>query len=369
MERKALFTPGPLSTSVETKNAMLVDVGSRTPEFINIIRETRVMLLEIAGVTARSYQAILMQGSGTYALEAYVRSCMNEDTILLVLVNGEYGRRFAKIARDCGANTHVLTFRDTERIDPEKVKEFLTNRPDITHVHAVHCETTTGIINDVAAIGQLVHETAERIFSVDAMSSLGAVPLALYGMHIDALISSANKCIEGVPGIAFVIASTPLLERTGYGFMHSTVLDLHEQLQYMNETGQFRFTPPTHVILALHEALTALKKESVIGRHDRYARNARMIVDAFKSLGFETYLDESLLSNIITTFKFPTDTFDFYAYYEHLEQNGIILYPGKVTNEDTFRIGHIGQISYTDIQLLTKLSYNYLKRGNREVLS
>jgi len=351
-EKKLLFTPGPLSTSATVKQAMMRDLGSRDSEFIDLVRRIRRRLLELGNVADAGYEAVLMQGSGTFAIESVISSVLPRNGKLLVLTNGAYGQRMAQIARTLGIATETCTFPEARPVDPTQARQALVRDPASTHVGIVHCETSTGIINPVHEIGGLVRELG-RVFMVDAMSSFGGVPIDLGASHIDFLVASANKCIQGVPGFGLVLARRDLL-MAAEGFARSVSLDLLAQLKGFERDGQFRFTPPTHALVAFWQALVELDEEGgVAGRASRYARNHRVLVDGMKVLGFEAYLAPQHQSNIITSFRFPAHpNFDFNEFYRRLSEQGFVIYPGKVSDADCFRIGTIGHLFPDDFRSL-----------------
>jgi len=348
---KLLFTPGPLTTSATVKAAMLRDTGSRDRDFLRIVREIRERLLTIGG-NAGEYECVLMQGSGTFAIESVISSAIPRDGKLLVLVNGAYGRRIAQMARVHGIETETLDTPENRRISPEAVARHLAAAHGMTHVAVVHCETTTGIVNPVESVGALV-ERAGAAYIVDGMSSFGAIPLDLARARIDFLISSANKCIEGVPGFGFVLArSGRILEARGRA--RTLSLDLHAQWAGLESDGQFRFTPPTHVLLAFHQALLELEAEGgVAGRAARYSANHAALMRGMKELDFGAYLAPEDQSYIITTFRYAQHPgFRFEEFYQRLSDLGFVIYPGKLTAEPCFRIGTIGRLSPSDIDAL-----------------
>lgn len=349
---KLLFTPGPLTTSQRVKQAMLRDLGSRDYEFINLIRDIRRRLVALGGVDEEYYTAIPLQGSGTFALEAVLSSTVPPDGKVLVIVNGAYGRRVVQMAQLLRIATVVYEVNEDEVPSVEQVDAQLSSDRSITHVCVAHCETTTGIFNPVAAIGEIVRRH-ERIYFVDAMSSFGAVPLNLSDAGIDYLVSSANKCIEGVPGFAFVLARKKALFGTE-GYARSLSFDLLAQYRGLEQNGQFRFTPPTHTMLAFHQALLELEEEGgIAGRAARYRKNHDILVTGMRAMGFVEYLAPAHQGYIITSFRYPTDTaFDFEEFYRCLNDRGYAIYPGKVSNADCFRIGHIGRLFETDMQNL-----------------
>lgn len=349
---KLLFTPGPLTTSRAVKQAMLRDLGSRDYEFIALVRDIRQRLVQLGEVTEEAYTAIPMQGSGTFGLEAVLASTIPPDGKLLVIVNGAYGRRVVQMAQVLRIATVVYELPEDQKPDPAQVDVRLAADPAITHVCVAHCETTTGIFNPVAAIGEVVRRHG-RIYFVDGMSSFGAVPLNLADAGIDYLVSSANKCIEGVPGFAFVLARKAALLATA-GYARSLSLDLLAQYQGLEGSGQFRFTPPTHALLAFHQALLELAAEGgVAGRAARYRANHETVLAGMEQLGFVAYLAPGDQGYIITSFRYPTDlAFDFDDFYRRLNERGYAIYPGKVSNADCFRIGHIGRLFVADMQNL-----------------
>lgn len=353
---KLLFTPGPLTTSATVKSAMLHDAGSRDLEFIRIVREIRERLLAIGGAAPTEgedgYECVLMQGSGTFSIEAVISSAIPREGKLLVLINGSYGRRIAQMARIHGIATETLDVAENRKITSEAVRERLATPPEFTHIAIIHCETTTGIINPIVEIGEVVRQ-AGAVYIVDAMSSFGAIPVDLGAAHIDFLISSANKCIEGIPGFGFVLARRScLLEAKGQA--RTLSLDLHAQWAGLESDGQFRFTPPTHALLAFHQALCELEAEGgPAARSSRYRANHEALVRGMIGMGFDAYLAHEDQSCIITTFRYPSDPeFNFEKFYGRLSELGFIIYPGKLTTEPCFRIGTIGRLSPGDITAL-----------------
>lgn len=351
MGDKLLFTPGPLTTSATVKAAMLRDAGSRDPEFIAVVREIRRELLRIGGANS-THECVLMQGSGTFAIESAISSMIPREGRLLVLVNGAYGRRIAHIARVHGIEVEIAETPENRRITAEIAQEALESRRGITHVAVVHCETTTGIVNPVERIGEAVLR-AGAVSIVDAMSSFGAIPIDLGSAPVDCLISSSNKCIEGVPGFAFVLARRGILQACE-GRARTVSLDLHAQWAGLERDGQFRFTPPTHVLLAFRQALRELESEGgVAARAARYRSNYEVLAKGMRELGFEPYLNEEDRSYIITTYRYPDDpNFRFEDFYTRLSGLGFIIYPGKLTQEPCFRIGTIGRLNAGDIEKL-----------------
>ncbi len=334
-----LLTPGPLTTSFKVKEAMLRDWGSWDGDFRAMTVELRERLLAMAG--GEGLDCVPMQGSGTFSVEAMLGTFVPRDGKVLVLSNGAYGKRIAQTLDYLGRAHVVIDKGDYMPPRGAEVAAALASDPDITHVVVVHCETSSGILNPVAEISEAVYGAGRKLL-VDSMSAFGALPL---DFRFEAVVSSANKCIEGVPGFGFVIAQKAALA-AAEGNCHSLSLDLHAQWAVMNKTGQWRFTPPTHVVAAFIEALRLHEAEGgVAGRGARYARNRDVLVDGMRALGFETLLDERWLSPIIVTFFNPADpAFDFARFYDLMKVRGFIIYPGKLTVVDSFRIGCIGQL-------------------------
>jgi 2-aminoethylphosphonate-pyruvate transaminase len=348
-----LFTPGPVTTSASVKAAMQRDVGSRDAEFIKLVASIRDELLRIAAVSkAAGYEAVLMQGSGTFGIEAVLSSVLPPDGKLLVLANGAYGERMLQIAQRWKIDVRIQRWPENEAPDNETVRQLLAERPTPTHVAIVHLETTSGILNRLEEIARLVRQRGCR-FVVDAMSSFGGVPLNVEELSIDYLVSSPNKCLEGVPGFSFVIARHSALEATA-GWARSISLDLLAQWQGLERTGQFRFTPPTHALLAFAQALRELRDEGgIAARAGRYRMNRAAVLEGMRALGFREYLAPELQSDIITSFRYPTDPrFDFPEFYRRLSARGFVIYPGKVTDADCFRIGTIGRIEVQNMDSL-----------------
>jgi len=350
---KLLFTPGPLTTSHSVKEAMLRDIGSRDDEFIALIRRIRDELPGLGGVSqSAGYEAVLMQGSGTFGVESVISSVVPANGKLLVAVNGAYGERMLRMAARHGIPVEALHTAENQTPNPDDFRRLLAADSSITHVAVVHCETTTGILNPIEAIGVVVRD-AGRTCIVDAMSSFGAIPIHLENACIDFLISSSNKCIQGVPGFSFVLAKREKL-LASEGSARTLSLDLLEQWRGLEQSGQFRYTPPTHAILAFAGALRELEEEGgVAARGARYRHNHEVLVNGMRAMGFRTYLPPEVQSCIITAFYVPADPkFAFAEFYRRLSGKGFVIYPGKISQADTFRIGSIGHLFEADIRAL-----------------
>jgi 2-aminoethylphosphonate-pyruvate transaminase len=352
-QKKLLFTPGPLSTSLTVKEAMLRDMGSRDDEFVNAVKEIRSELLTLAHVTKEDgYETVLVQGSGTFGVESVISSVVGKNDYLLILANGAYGDRIAKMAGIHQFHHQVVRFAEDEIVTPAETIALLKAHPEITHIACIHSETTTGLFNPIAEIGAVCREF-NKVFIVDAMSSFGGVEMDMKAMGIDFLVSSSNKCIEGVPGFAFAICRKSELEKAK-GQARTLSLDLYEQWVGLEGNGQFRFTPPTLSLMAFRQALQELKAEGgIVAREKRYKENKAVLDQGMSALGFKQYLRPEIQGHIISSFLYPEDpAFNFEHFYEQLNDRGFIIYPGKLGKANAFRIGNIGQIFPDDVKAL-----------------
>lgn len=343
-----LLTPGPLTTSDTTKAAMLHDWGSRDTRFIEMTARVRRRLLELVSATD-DHVCVPIQGSGTFAIEATLGTLIPDDGKLLVLVNGAYGRRMAKICDYHNRPYEVIETPEDVPCDPDTLEQALNQDPDVTHVAVVHCETTSGILNPLDGVADVVSRQG-RALIVDAMSSFGAIEIDARKLPFDAVIASSNKCLEGVPGIGFAVVRRSALERCE-GNAPSLSLDLYEQWLGLESNGQWRFTPPTQVLAALDQALVELRDEGgVSARGARYTSNAMTLMAGMREIGFVSALNEEDQAPIILTFLTPADPkFDFNQFYDLLRERGFLIYPGKLTEADTFRVGCIGQVWEDDV--------------------
>lgn len=353
MKKKLLFTPGPLTTSRTVKEAALEDVGSRDEAFIRTIQYIRSELLKLGHVSKEEgYDTVIVQGSGTFGVESVISSAIGKNDRLLVLSNGAYGERIVKMAAIHQLPHDVLRFEEDEITDPAAVAAFLQQHPGITHVACIHSETTTGLFNPIGEIGALCAAQG-KTFIVDAMSSFGGVHIDIKACHIQYLVSSSNKCIEGIPGFAFIIAAQKALLQTK-GQARTLSLDLYEQWHGLETSGQFRFTPPTHSMMAFRQALTELAEEGGIpAREQRYKANKALLDAGMEALGFQQYLRPEIQGHIITSFLYPNDAgFNFDTFYRQLSDRNFVIYPGKLSKTNAFRIGNIGQIFPEDVKAL-----------------
>ena len=338
-----LLTPGPLTTGKRVKEVMVHDWGSRDATFLRINAEVLARLPEIVN-GAGDYVTVPMQGSGTFAVEAMLTTFVPPAGKVLMLINGAYGHRAKRILDIAKRATVVHETPEDTPPNLAKVEHLLKADATTTHIFAVHCETTSGILNPIAEIGALAQKYGKH-FLLDSMSAFGALPLDASALLPDAIAASSNKCIEGVPGLGFVICRKAVLEKTP-GNATTLVLDLHDQWRNFEKTGQYRFTPPIHVIVSLHQALTEFFAEGgQPGRGKRYAENCSVLIDGMRALGFEPLLRDELQAPIIITFRMPADpAFRFQAFYDALKERGYVIYPGKLTVADSFRIGCIGRL-------------------------
>lgn len=351
-----LLTPGPLTTTDTVRAAMNRDVSTWDADYNQITQQLRANLVALAQAEDQDYAAVLLQGSGSYAVEATIQTAVpRTGAKLMIAVNGAYGRRMAEIADYLAVPHVVVEIDETKPFALPLIEATLARHPDVTHFAIVHCETTTGVLNPIEAIIPALHARG-LITIVDAMSSFAGVPIAPAKLGIDYLVSSANKCLQGVPGFGFVIARRAVIAETA-GNARSLALDLYDQLATMDQhAGKWRFTSPTHVVLAAAQAMKELQAEGgVAARNQRFAANQRRLAAGMQALGFELIVDPAAQSPIITSFKYPTPDFDFAAFYAFTKAHGFVIYPGKVARIPSFRIGNIGEVYPADIERLLKV--------------
>ncbi len=355
-----LLTPGPLTTTETVKKEMMFDHCTWDEDYKKITRDIREKLLKLAHVSSDEYTAVLIQGSGTFGVESVLGSVIGEEDKLLIAANGAYGMRMADIAQRNKIKYDIYKTGYDEIPKAEEITRILNENHDITHVSMVHSETTSGILNDIASVSKAVKE-AGRIMIVDAMSSFGGVDIPVGDLGIDFIISSANKCIQGVPGFAFIICKKSVLENSK-GNARSLSLDLYDQWKTMEIDGKWRFTSPTHTVLAFSKALEELEEEGGIpARNKRYSENNKLLIDSMRKMGFKTYVSDENQGPIITTFFYPDNkNYTFDEMYQYIKERGYAIYPGKVTDAETFRIGNIGEIYKEDIEKLCGIIKDFL---------
>jgi len=347
-----LLTPGPLSTTRTVKQTMFRDWCTWDDDYNQLVEKIRRKLIGLA-TSSDDYTSVLMQGSGTFCVESVITTAVPHGGKLLVSANGAYGLRIAKIAERIGIKHMVMDSGEVNPLSLNQVENFLDEDREISHVAVVHCETTTGMLNPIKELGEIVKKYGKE-YIVDAMSSFGGIPFDAAEIGADYVISSANKCIQGVPGFGFVIALQEAIKKTK-GQARSLSLDLYDQWETMEQHhGKWRFTSPTHTVRAFFQALLELEQEGGIEkRHARYRKNHEVLLNGMISLGFKPLLPEKYQSPIITSFLSPTHPdYDFKVFYQKLKGQGFVIYPGKVTQNDTFRIGNIGEVYPQDMHRL-----------------
>ena len=345
---KILLTPGPLTTTLRTKLAMLKDWGSWDAEFNAVTAGVRASLLDIVH-GADTHVVVPMQGSGTFSVEAAVATLVPRDGHVLVLDNGAYCKRAAKLTTLMGREATSLDFDEAQPVDPEALETYLQKDTSITHVVMIHCETGAGVLNPLQAVADVCARFKVGLI-VDAMSSFAALGIDARSTRFDALIAASGKCLEGVPGMGFVFIRKEVLA-VCEGRSQSLAMDLYDQYVYMEKTGQWRFTPPTHVVVALAEAIAQFVEEGgQPARLARYTRNYQTLVAGMKALGFKPFLDPAVQAPIIVTFHAPeVPGYNFKSFYAAVRARGFLLYPGKLTQLETFRVGCIGAIDTHEI--------------------
>src|SRR6266853_4017068 len=336
-----LLTPGPLTTSLRTRQSMLRDWGSWDVDFNTITGRVRERLLQIVHGAA-THECIPMQGSGTFSVEAAIGTLVPRTGHVLVPQNGAYCQRIARICRVLGRRLTTIDYPEDTQVAARDVERALTSDPSITHVALVHCETSTGILNPLHEIALVVEKHGKGLI-VDAMSSFGALEIDARKTPFDAVVAASGKCLEGVPGMGFVLVKRSTLEKCE-GNCHSLAMDLYDQWVYMSKTTQWRFTPPTHVVAALEAALNQYWQEGgQKARGARYAKNCRQLISGLAALGLRSFLDPAIQAPIIVTFYAPEDpNYRFKTFYDEVKKRGYVLYPGKLTTVETFRVGCMG---------------------------
>ncbi len=347
-----LLTPGPLTTSKSVKRAMLQDYCTWDHDYHQIVQDIRQRLVQLVAGGA-DYTAVLMQGSGTFAVEATLGSVVGPNHKLLIVDNGAYGQRMVQMAQRLQIAHTVIKVPETRPADVAEIEAELQGDISISHVAMVHCETTTGLLNPAAEVGRVAQRHG-KCYILDAMSSLGGIPLDVHDVHAQFLISSSNKCIQGVPGFGFVLADRSVLEATR-GWARSLSLDLYDQWHEMEmHGGKWRYTSPTHVVRAFQQALNELDEEGgVAARYQRYSENQQLLVSGLQELGIRALIERQYQSPVITSFLYPDDShFTFEEFYELMKKRRYVLYPGKISQAPTFRVGTIGHVFPEDIRQL-----------------
>lgn len=350
--RKILLNPGPCTTSERVKNALLIpDLCPREKDFGTLLSAVREKLLRVVSAEA-THTAVLLAGSGTAAMEAALGSVVGPADRVLIVDNGAYGRRAGQIAQALGLPHRMLSLAWGDYPHPEKIEAALAETPAVTHCFFVHHETTTGMLNPLDAIVDACRRRGVTTI-VDAMSSFGGVPIDLRASPADFVISSANKCLQGFPGLSFVLARRDPLARTATLPRRSVYLHLHDNWRAQEETRQCLYTPPVQVLSALDAALDEFFAEGAAARHARYAACYATLLGGMKSLGFACFIPEAWHSKLLTTFIEPDHpAWNFDAMHDYLYERGITVYPGKLSAARTFRIANIGDLHLADLELL-----------------
>ena len=344
-----LLTPGPLTTSLETKQAMLRDWGSWDAAFNQVTLSLCRDLVDVVG-GGDEYVCVPLQGSGTFSVEAAIGNVVPRTGCVLVPNNGAYCARIVKICKYLNRAVVDLPVPEDEPATAALVEAALRADPSITHVAQVHCETGAGILNDLAGIAQVCRRLGKGLI-VDAMSAFGALPIDVKKIPFDALVAASGKCLEGVPGMGFVIMRKAVVESCA-GNSHSLAMDLADQYVHLQKTGQWRYTPPTHVVVALRAAVDQFRAEGgQPARGARYAANCATLIEGMRALGFVPFLRPEVQAPVIVTFHAPADpAYDFGTFYAKTRERGYILYPGKLTQVETFRVGCIGAIDANEMR-------------------
>lgn len=345
-----LFTPGPLNTSAQVRAAMNTDVGSRTPTLSEVTRKIRASLQEIANCSP-DYTAVLLQGSGTFALEAMVTSLLTtQEHFVLVVSNGVYGDRIGQICQVHGIKHILLKLETTMPINASLVEEALRQNNKITHIVAVQFETAIGVLNDVNSLLQVaaIHNCEVMI---DAMSSFGALPIDYSSPALTAVASSANKCLHSVPGVSFVIVRLEKL--LGSANPRTISLDLKAQYQEFEKSGQWRFTPPTHALLAFSAAIDEfINAGGIQARLQHYSALNKQLIDGLGAINIHPAIATEYRAPMITTFIINNEMLSFKFLYNELFKYGLVIYPSSFIQEKSFRVGCIGDINSSDIDEL-----------------
>jgi len=348
-----ILTPGPVVTAREVKEAMLVDYAP-ADDFIRAATATiREYLVGLANGTG-SYECVPLQGSGTYATEAAFHTLLPPDAKILIVTNGFYGLRLKELCDRMKKRNVLLQLPMLPPPSARDIEAALDAHPDITHVTLCHCETATGVLNPIEEIAAATRARGVRVI-LDAIASFAAFDLDAPALDLEAIVLSSNKGLESVPGVGFVIAKRASLQ-AAEGNSASLSLDLHAQWAHMEKTGQWRYTPPTHVIAALATAIRIHEAEGgVRGRHARFHRVWHRLVTAMRQRGFETLISDDHASPIVTTFLEPADPhYTFPSFSTEMRKRGFIVFPGRLTASRTFRIGCMGRITDADVDRLVE---------------
>ena len=362
VNRKILLNPGPATTTDSVKNSLVVpDICPREKEFGDLMQEIRRDLVKIAGGD-ENYTSVLFAGSGTAAMDSAISSVIPPNKKILIIINGAYGIRFAEIARTYNIEVVELKFEFGKKIELEMIEDILKKDFEIACIAATHHETTVGILNPIKEIGK-ISKKYEKTFIVDTISSFAGVPIDIKEFNIDFMMSTSNKCIQGMAGVAFIICKKEALEKLRSIKSRNYYLDLYKQYEYLEKNSQTRFTPPVQVIYALKQAINEFFEEGAENRIKRYRENYQVLKSGLIKLGFKFLMgDDVVESNILTTIYYLNHpNFDFNILHDKLYERGFTIYPGKITDLDTFRIAVMGSIDKEDIKNFLKNLEEVLK--------
>jgi len=369
IKRNILLNPGPTTTTDTVKMALVVpDICPREKEFVHVMADVRNGLLKVVNADD-DYTCILFAGSGTAAMDAVINSVVPPDKKILIINNGAYGERMVKIAKAYNMGCVELKFPWTERPDLTKVEKTLEDDSKITHIAIVHHETTTGLLNPLKEMVDIARSRGKTLIA-DTISSFAGIPIDVRSDHMDFMISTSNKCIQSMAGVSFVLCKKSEIEKTARYPLRSFYLNLYQQYKYFEEHGEMQFTPPVQVIYALRQAIKEYFEEGIENRYHRYCHNWKVLTHGLKDLGFRLLLKEEIHSKILTTVIEPDhERYDFDLLHDLLIERGFTIYPGKIHNNNTFRIANMGSIDHKDMEaFLEALANSMDKIGIKEPL-
>jgi 2-aminoethylphosphonate aminotransferase len=361
VKRNILLNPGPATTTDSVKYAQVVpDICPRETEFADLMEYVSTELTRLVADT-QHYTTILFGGSGTAAVESIISSVVDDD-VVVIINNGVYGKRMCEIAEAYGLNFLEFNSPADDGIDLIALEKRIQNFPrKISHLAVVHHETTTGLLNDIESIGAICKKYQIDMI-VDTMSSFAAIPIEMNKMNISFMAASSNKNLQGMAGVAFVIAHKSKLECMRDKIPRNYYLNLNAQYKFFSETRQMRFTPPVQTLYALKRAIDELKQEGVKERYERYSKSWETLIKGITRLGLKHIVSEKHHSKILTSILEPDcNGFDFYAMHDYFYSRGFTIYPGKLEVFKTFRIANIGDITYKDIEAFLEFLESYIR--------
>jgi|TARA_B100000315_G_scaffold40571_1_gene35417 2-aminoethylphosphonate aminotransferase len=365
IERKILLNPGPATTTDTVKMAQVVpDICPREEEFSELMAGIRDDLLKIVNVDKKKYTTVLFGGSGTAVMESVIASVVNQEKTLLILKNGAYGDRMQKIVETYSIPFTTLEYEWGKPINLSEVDSYLKSNRNIGYIAMVHHETTSGILNSIENFSELGKNYGHTLI-LDAISSYAGISIDLKKTPIDFLMSTSNKCIQGMAGLAFSICKKSELKHLKDIPNRSFYLSLYDQYNYMEKTGQMRFTPPVQTIYALRQAIDEYFDEGSLNRYNRYTENWKRLREGLQKLGFNLLLDPENESHILLTVVEPKNPeYNFDKIHNLLYDKGFTIYPGKLGKKKTFRLANMGAINSIDIdRFINELSNVIIKIG------